>query len=89
MNINVYSQFFIKQYTGFAPYKYQLKVAELLLGGKNVILTVPTGAGKTWASIRPFLFLNAQQTSELDFPKKMIYSLPTTHVSQFYLFKCI
>lgn len=58
----------------FNPYQYQLKVAELLLNGKNVILTVPTGAGKTWASIIPFLY--AQQTEKCDFPQKMIYSLP-------------
>ncbi|MDR1645416.1 MAG: hypothetical protein LBS05_06295 [Tannerellaceae bacterium] len=32
-----------------------MKVKESLLGGKNVILSVPTGAGKTWASIIPFL----------------------------------
>ncbi len=63
-----------KSITGFAPYQYQLKVAELLLSGKNVILTVPTGAGKTWASIMPFLY--AQQTGKFDFPQKMIYSLP-------------
>ena len=60
--------------TGFVPYQYQLKVAELLLSGKNVILTVPTGAGKTWASVLPFLY--AQQTGKSDFPQKMIYSLP-------------
>jgi len=60
--------------TGFAPYQYQLKVAELLLAGKNVILTVPTGAGKTWASIIPFLY--ARQSGSFNFPQKMIYSLP-------------
>ena len=58
----------------FHPYHYQLKVANLLLSGKNVILTVPTGAGKTWASVLPFLY--AQQTGRFDFPQKMIYSLP-------------
>lgn len=56
------------------PYQYQLKVAETLLSGKNVILSVPTGAGKTWASIIPFLF--AQQSQLTNFPSKMIYSLP-------------
>jgi CRISPR-associated endonuclease/helicase Cas3 len=35
----------------FVPYLYQIKVAEALLLGKNIILQVPTGAGKTWASI--------------------------------------
>ncbi|MFW5983134.1 MAG: CRISPR-associated helicase Cas3' [bacterium] len=59
---------------GFEPYEYQLKVSEILLSGKNVILTVPTGAGKTWASIMPFLF--AQQDKNIQFPRKLIYSLP-------------
>jgi CRISPR-associated endonuclease/helicase Cas3 len=55
------------------PYSYQIKVAELLLSGKNVILSVPTGAGKTWASIVPFLYTLESNTY---FPNKMIYSLP-------------
>jgi CRISPR-associated endonuclease/helicase Cas3 len=53
---------------------YQIKVAELLLSGKNVILSVPTGAGKTWASVMPFLYV--KQNQRTDFPQKMIYSLP-------------
>jgi CRISPR-associated endonuclease/helicase Cas3 len=65
---------FYRSITGFAPYKYQLKIAELLLSGKNVILSVPTGAGKTWASVMPFLY--AKQNGRTDFPQKMIYSLP-------------
>ncbi|MGD9991958.1 MAG: CRISPR-associated helicase Cas3' [Salinivirgaceae bacterium] len=71
-NRNIIS--FYETITGFAPYQYQLKVANLLLSGKNIILTVPTGAGKTWSSILPFLY--AQQTGKSDFPQKMIYSLP-------------
>jgi CRISPR-associated endonuclease/helicase Cas3 len=65
---------FFQAFTGFAPYQYQLKVADLLLSGKNVILSVPTGAGKTWASVLPFIY--AQQTGKCEFPHKMIYSLP-------------
>lgn len=56
------------------PYAYQLKVAKLLLSGKNVILSVPTGAGKTWAAIAPFLY--AHENSDKSFPNKMIYSSP-------------
>jgi CRISPR-associated endonuclease/helicase Cas3 len=33
---------FFKTITGFKPFDYQVKVANLLLGGKNVILSVPT-----------------------------------------------
>jgi len=65
---------FSQSITGFVPYQYQLKVADLLLAGKNVILAVPTGAGKTWASIIPFLY--ARQNGNINFPQKMIYSLP-------------
>ncbi len=65
---------FIKNIINNEPYDYQLKVSELLLSGKNVILSVPTGAGKTWASIVPFLY--AQKNTNIHFPKKMIYSSP-------------
>lgn len=65
---------FYRDILGFSPYKYQVKVAELLLSGKNVILSVPTGAGKTWASIIPFLY--AMQQNNRTFPQKLIYSLP-------------
>lgn len=58
----------------FNPYRFQERVAELLLNGKNVILSVPTGAGKTWASVMPFLY--AKHYKKVDFPQKMIYSLP-------------
>ncbi len=71
---NMQLEKFYKLITGFAPYQYQLKVAELLLSGKNIILSVPTGAGKTWASVIPFLY--TKQNERTDFPQKMIYSLP-------------
>jgi CRISPR-associated endonuclease/helicase Cas3 len=64
---------YTKIVSGFQPYSYQVKVAELLLAGKNVILSVPTGAGKTWASVLPFLYA---KENKLIFPQKMIYSLP-------------
>lgn len=65
--------FFLER-IGYEPYNYQIKVLKTLLSGENVILSVPTGAGKTWASIIPFLY--AQSNPEIHFPKKMIYSLP-------------
>jgi CRISPR-associated endonuclease/helicase Cas3 len=69
---------FSRNITGFHPYNYQVKVAELLLAGKNVIISVPTGAGKTWASVIPFLYAKEQNKDgfKIDFPQKMIYSLP-------------
>ena len=65
---------FYKNITDFSPYQYQIKVAKLLLAGKNVILSVPTGAGKTWSSIIPFLY--TKQMGKINFPQKLIYSLP-------------
>lgn len=65
---------FYKKITGFPPYQYQEEVFKLLLEGKNVILNVPTGAGKTTASIIPFLLTN--QLNNVNFPSKMIYNLP-------------
>lgn len=41
LNENNFERFYT-QITNFAPYQYQEKVNELLLSGKNVILTVPT-----------------------------------------------
>ncbi|WP_116874136.1 CRISPR-associated helicase Cas3' [Terrimonas sp.] len=65
---------FFKKQLGYYPYDYQLKVMEVLLAGRNIILSVPTGAGKTWASIMPFLY--AKENTNIPFPRKMIYSLP-------------
>lgn len=55
------------------PYPFQRQVAELLLGGRNVILQAPTGSGKTHAAMLPFL--NALEYQR-DFPRKCIYSVP-------------
>ena len=57
MNTADYINFY-KDILGFEPYDYQVKVAELLLSGKNLILSVPTGSGKTWASVMPFFICN-------------------------------
>ena len=73
MNYSDYISFY-NAHTDFTPYGYQIKVAEYLFAGKNVILSVPTGAGKTWASIMPFLY--ARNNPDVNFPQKMIYSLP-------------
>ncbi len=76
LNFGVMSQYndFYKNNLGFEPYDYQLKVMDLLLSGKNIILSVPTGAGKTWAAVVPFLY--AKSKPSIHFPKKMIYSSP-------------
>ncbi len=58
---------------GFNPYPYQEKVAEYLLEGKNVFLCAPTGAGKTWAALLPYLWAKKQ---EITFVDRLIYVLP-------------
>ncbi len=55
-------------------YSYQEKVAEYLLcSGKNVILRAPTGAGKTWAALLPYLYA---RRFDLPFVDKVLYALP-------------
>ncbi|HLC14801.1 MAG TPA: DEAD/DEAH box helicase, partial [Thermodesulfovibrionia bacterium] len=58
---------------GFSPYPYQQSVAVSLFEGKNVILCAPTGAGKTWAAVLPFL---ANWKLEQQFADRLIYVLP-------------
>ena len=55
------------------PYPFQRRVAQLLLGGRNVILQAPTGAGKTLAAMLPFL--DAVEHGR-DFPHKCLYAVP-------------
>ncbi|MGO4119063.1 DEAD/DEAH box helicase, partial [Rhizobium ruizarguesonis] len=52
------------------PYPYQKKVAELLMQSRNLVLTAPTGAGKTWAALSPFLYARKQKR---DFADRVIY----------------
>ncbi|HDG98500.1 MAG TPA: CRISPR-associated helicase Cas3' [Desulfobacterales bacterium] len=58
---------------GYAPYPFQEKVADTILKGKNLFLCAPTGSGKTWAALLPFL--SARQTGQL-LADRLIYVLP-------------
>ncbi len=57
-------------------YPYQERVIAALLGPeqKNVILVVPTGGGKTWAALLPFLQSRAYGDGLL--PAKALYAVP-------------
>lgn len=57
------------------PYPYQRKVADLLLAGKNVVLQAPTGAGKTYAALLPFIYARRSDI-KTNFPQKCVYSVP-------------
>lgn len=71
----LFKQFFLLDSKGEAVllYPYQERVAKHLLSGVNVILRAPTGAGKTWAALLPFLFAREQG---LQFADRMLYALP-------------
>ncbi len=58
---------------GKKPYAYQRLVSEALLAGGNVILSAPTGAGKTWAALLGYL---ASKQSGTPFVDRIIYALP-------------
>ena len=64
---------FFEKLTGFSPHPYQERFAEELLRGRSVILRVPTGAGKTWAAVAPFLYALADSHRLSD---RLLYALP-------------
>src|ERR1700741_3807005 len=72
----VYREFF-RNLTGHAPFDYQVKIARLILERKNVVLRAPTGAGKTWAVLAPFLFCAPDKR-----PARLIYALPLRTLAQ-------
>ena len=67
-----YREFF-KSLTDFYPHPYQERVAEHLQAGQSVILRVPTGAGKTWAAVAPFLYSLRVGRPIAD---RLLYALP-------------
>jgi CRISPR-associated endonuclease/helicase Cas3 len=58
---------------GYMPYKFQLDLATCLLEGHNIVLQAPTGAGKTWAALFPFLYARG---NGVGFPRKCLYAVP-------------
>ncbi|MEA3313580.1 MAG: CRISPR-associated helicase Cas3' [Caldisericota bacterium] len=70
--MNNYSEFFEKT-TESKPYEFQKRLFKTYLDESNILLKAPTGAGKTWASILPFIYIVGEGGVA---PKKLIYSLP-------------
>lgn len=65
---------FFRTLTGYTPYDYQIKVSnKLLKEQKNIFLCAPTGAGKTWAALFPYLWA---KKSGILFADRLIYVLP-------------
>lgn len=66
-------------------FDFQVRVAKYLHSGKNVILQAPTGAGKTFAALNPFLEAWTRMQPDF-FPRQCIYSVPMrTLANQFVL----
>lgn len=76
INVEAYRVFF-RHLTGRTPHDYQVRVAAELFAGRNVALRAPTGAGKTWAVLAPFLFEGWERR-----PARLIYALPLRTLAQ-------
>ncbi|MBN2571400.1 MAG: CRISPR-associated helicase Cas3' [Ignavibacteriales bacterium] len=64
---------YFQKLTDYNAFDFQINLANKLLFDKDIIVQAPTGTGKTFASILPFIVAKAEN---LSFPRKMIYSLP-------------
>jgi CRISPR-associated endonuclease/helicase Cas3 len=64
---------YYKNITGNLPYSFQLETTKRLINKKNIILQAPTGAGKTWAALFPFLWA---KKNNIKFVDRIIYVLP-------------
>jgi CRISPR-associated endonuclease/helicase Cas3 len=71
-----YKKFF-RGLTQHEPHGYQVKVAQQLKEGRSVVLRAPTGAGKTWSVLAPFLYRGWQNR-----PTRLIYALPLRTLAQ-------
>lgn len=70
---------FFRRVTGYHdPFDYQLHVAQQLFQGRNIVLRAPTGAGKTWAVLAPFLLADGWVAR----PARLIYALPLRTLAQ-------
>ena len=67
-----YADFF-SRLTGKRPYSYQTALAQELFRGNSLILRAPTGSGKTWATVAPFVYSCLTQNRLAD---RLIYALP-------------
>jgi CRISPR-associated endonuclease/helicase Cas3 len=64
---------FFRSLTGFDPLPFQEAAAQQLLAGRNLVITAPTGSGKTWAVVAPYLYALDQEDPIAD---RLQYALP-------------
>lgn len=65
---------FFERITGNNPYSYQIDIlTKCLVNKENLFISAPTGSGKTWAALFPFLWAKKQG---IDFVDRLIYVLP-------------
>src|ERR1019366_6505452 len=67
-------------------YPYQKRVLQALMQGKNIILVVPTGGGKTYAASLPFFHNKAGHYGAL--PEKALYVVPMRVLATQFLTTC-
>src|SRR5438128_289610 len=73
-NQQSYPQFF-HRLTGKLPYHYQEELAKELFQGRSCVLRAPTGSGKTWATLAPFLYGRVTGCPSIAVDR-VIYALP-------------
>src|SRR6266545_4555233 len=69
-----FTETFVDLTNGSVPYEYQQRMAGHLVDSEaDVLLTAPTGCGKTWATLAPFLYARA---AGRPFADRVLYALP-------------
>lgn len=68
------------------PYDYQTRALKALMQGKNIILLIPTGMGKTRTASLPFFHNKAGQYGML--PEKALYVVPMRVLATQFLTTC-
>ena len=64
---------YFQSLTGTTPYPYQEAVAESILSGESIVLRAPTGSGKTWSVVAPYVFMRRFGERKVD---RLLYALP-------------
>ena len=64
---------FFRELTGHPPYRFQEGLGLRLLQGESLVFRAPTGSGKTWTTVAPFLYSLREGQRLAD---RLIYALP-------------